>query len=343
MSRSKSVKAVALLGSGKLPEARVYVLEGREDFLAEQVTSRVKRAVLETGFEDFNHQVIRCTRSTSAGQLLDALAELPVMTERRLLELRDVGNLPPPVSKQAGQALEESTRSGLVALLTYNAGRKKAVPGLVEAGRRLGISVACSLSGGELTAWVRQRLDRLGVQPGPGAVEAVVERTGEDLRLIASHLERMALLVGAGQTLERRLVEELVPLSSVVQMWKLTAAIGKRDFKQAHHVLSVQLSQKEGPGAILGYINAYVVSLVQVGGLYKELRSARAVAEAIPAKKEFQVKKTLQELKSWSGRDLEQAFEMMARADQRMKTGADARLVLELLLLQLCNRRPSRK
>lgn len=341
MSKS-SLTAFELLRLEEVPDAPVFVLEGSEEYLAEQVTARLKSEILEAGFADFNHQVVRCAKATGAGQLLDAMAELPVMTARRLLELRDVAHLSEAVSEKAAQALAESARSGLVAVLTYDGGRKKSVPPLVAEGRRLGITVQCSLSPEQLAGWVRDRLAGLGVKAGSGAVEAVVERTGQDLRLIASHLERLALFVGKAETVTRKHVEELVPLSSVVQMWRLTDAVGKRNFPEANRILELQLARGEGAGAILGYVNSYVVSLIQIGGLSKELGSPAAVAKAIPRKKEFQVKKSLQELKTWGTRDLEQAFEMMARADQRIKTGSDPRLVLELLLLQLCNRRPGR-
>ncbi len=329
--------------AGSLPDRSAFLLEVVDEFLEEQVVRKFRRALLDTGFEDFNFQQLRCSRSTGAGQVLDALAELPVMTERRLLVLRDVDALSDSTSKTAAANFAHIRSEGLVVLLTYAPSRKKTLPPLLDEASKVGLKIRCALDQKEIAAWVRGQLEELGVKAGRGALEELMERSGENLRSLRSQLERLAMLVGPGGTITKKQVAEVVPFSATVQMWKLTAAVGQRQLEQAIKILDNQLERGENPGTILGYINAYLVSLVQVGGLYKRMGSISAVTQAIPRKKEFQIKKTLQELKTWSGRDLEQAFEMMARADQRLKTGSEVRLVLHLLLFQLCNRRPQAK
>lgn len=338
----KKLTAGQFLEAAGPPASEVLLLEASDDFLEEQVLNRLRADLLEPGFEDFNYQMIRCSRTTGAGVLLDALAELPVMTERRLLVLREVDSLAESTSQALALGLGEGRAQGLVAVLTFAPSRKKSKPPALDAAAKLGPVISCSMPAEEALHWAREQLNALGISSAGGALEELMARVGENLRSVRSHLERLAMLVGKGGKITKKQVQELVPFSSTVQMWKLTAAIGGRKLGEAVTILDAQLDRGENPGSILGYLNSYLVSLVQTGGLFKRLGSAAAVAKAMPTKKEFQIKKTLQELKTWGARDLEQAFEMMARADQRLKTGSEARLVLQLLLFQLCNRRPAK-
>ena len=315
------------------------MLEAADEFLEEQVLNRFRKLILEPGFEDFNYQKIRCAKSTKPGPLLDALAELPVMTEGRLLVLQNVELLTPDCAELAAREVELGLAAGVHLVVSYTPARKKLKSALVDLVAAKGMVLRCEMGQEERQRWAEDRLKQAGVKSGPGAIAALLERVGDNSRSVASQLDRLALLVGKGQAVTRKEVEAIVPVSSTVAMWKLTAAVGKRDLPGANSILNRVLSQGEHPGTILSYLNAYLVGLVQVGGLYKRLGSTAEVAKSIPRKKEFQVKKTLQELKTWGRRDLELGFEMLARADQRMKTGHTPRMVLQLLLLQLCNRR----
>ncbi|MCA9779200.1 MAG: hypothetical protein KC800_20870, partial [Candidatus Eremiobacteraeota bacterium] len=177
------------------------------------------------------------------------------------------------------------------------------------------------------------------------AISVLKERVGLSLRGLLSHLERCLLSLKEGESLTAARVEELVPFSAEVAMWKLTRAISQRNHKEALSILDNQLDRGEPAGPIFSYINSYLVSLVQVGGLMKEHRSAAEVARAIPRKTEFQIKKTLEDLRTWRSQDLTDAFDALARADYKSKGGeggADPKLLLQMLILKLCSRKQGR-
>lgn len=342
MKPGGQIKATAVLESSGPPQP-LMALEVADEYLEEQVLGHLKKSVLEPGFEDFNFRRIRCSKGTGAGQLLDALAELPVMVGGRLLVLNDADGLAASAAEAAAAEVQRGLSADVYLVVTQTPSRKKSVNALLDVVKSGGVTVRCEMDAGERIRWLKGRAKALGIKLDKGVPEAMLERIGDNSRLAASQLERLALLVGKGQTVARKQVEDTVPVSATVAMWKLTAAVGKRDLPEANGILERVLAQGEYPGSILSYLNSYLVSLVQIGGLYKQLRSTADVAKAIPRKKEFQVKKTLQELKTWSESDLDQAFENICRADFRMKSGHESKLVLQLLLLQLCKRRGVRR
>ncbi|CAN0457764.1 unnamed protein product, partial [Phaeothamnion confervicola] len=137
----------------------------------------------------------------------------------------------------------------------------------------------------------------------------------------------------------KSLVEELVPVSSEEQTWRFTSAIGKKSLAEAYIVLDQLLARGEPAGSLLSYLNTYLVGLAQLLHLRQELKTPAAIAAALPRKTEYQVKKNLEEAASFSPQDLRGAFDRIERADFRIKTGSDPRMMLQLLVLQLCSRR----
>jgi DNA polymerase-3 subunit delta len=331
-----------VLAAPRLPEVSVFLLAGPDDFLREQVLDRLRHEVLDPGFADFNHCRIHCTSGTKSAAILAALLELPMMTDRRLVEIHEAQSLPADVAKALIEPLEETGRTGgtVVALCWRPAGRGGGTSPLREAAARMGLHLDCTLAEADRPAWVQAALQRLKVQADGAAVSEILQRTGSDLRHLASQLEKLALYAGPGARINREDVRKVVLRSTEVKTWELTAAIGKRDLRSAVRLAEILLEEGEQPGGLLSYLNSYLRSLAQIQALAARHGSSAAnLAREVPGKKEFQIRKTLEELRTWSDRDLQRAFELVCRADLRVKTGQDPRLILELLLVDLCHRR----
>jgi DNA polymerase III delta subunit len=344
-----TVRAFQLRGQAKLPESNLYHVIGPDDYLREEALHRIKRELLDADFGDFNYRSLRCTANLKLSLLQDALAELPVMVDRRLLELQNPGALSPKGWEAVAEAYARSSKVGdLILVLAWEGAPKKGGGGAKKktesapADARLveqGVKITCEVDDKERPQWVRARAQELGLKTEEGTLETLLARTGSDLRLLDSHLEKLRLYCGAEESCPKKLVEELVPVSSEVQTWRFTSAIGRKSVNEAYSVLDQLLGRGEPAGSLLSYLNTYLVGLAQLLHLRQELKTAAAIAAALPRKTEFQVKKNLEEANSFSPPELRAAFERIERADFRIKTGADPRLMLQLLVLQLCTRK----
>lgn len=325
-------------------EPELFVLQGADEYLHELVLRKLESRYLDPDFRDFNYRRLDCGKSTSAGEVSGLLAELPTLVEHKLLFLHNVSAL----SKEQSSRLVETWRrdiAGGTVLVVSAWGASKDNPWLAELSK-VANTVECSLQGAEIDALLAAFARKQGARVEPAVLRCLRERVGEDLRALISHLERCLLAVRPGEPLDQARIEELVPFSAEVAMWKMTAAIGQRNHREALSILDHQLQRGEAPGAIIGYLQSYLTSLVQTAGLMKQLGNAAAVAQAIPRKKEYQVKKTLEELRSWSQDDLEAGVEALLRADYKCKGGdggADPRLLLQMLVLKLCSRSRARR
>jgi DNA polymerase III delta subunit len=316
----------------------MYWLCGPEEYLRDQALRKLRAQILDPGFAEFNHQVLKVSAATRLSVLLDALAELPMMTDCRLLELQNVHELPAKLGDELAAALTRQSYPGLVIVFAGETPKTKS--SLWEELKKSATVLTCDIdpkARGEFVALccAQCKLELDGKQQA-----TVAERCAGNLRLIQQAVERIHLFAGDKRRVSDAELDTLVHDSAETQAWKLTAAIGARKQQEAYHILHRMLQQdgSQAPG-LLSYLNSYLLGLVQVAELKPRLKTAAAIAKELPRKQEFQIRKTLEELATWNETELATAFERLARADHRIKTGSDPTLMLQLLILQLCSRR----
>ena len=323
----------------------IFVLQGQDEYLHELVLRKLEARYVDPDFRDFNYRRLDCNKSTSAGEISGLLGELPTLVEHRLVFLHNLGALGKEHSTRLSQTWQGDIAHGTVLVVSaWGATKENLWLGELI---KLGHCVECALQGADIDALLAAFARKQGARVDANVLRCLRERVGENLRGLISHLERCLLSLRPGEALDEHRVVELVPFSAEVAMWKMTAAIGARNHREALSILDHQMDRGEAPGAIVGYLQSYVTGLIQTAGLYKQLGSAAAVANAMtPRKKEFQIKKSLEELRTWSSDDLEQGLEALLRADFKSKGGdggADGRLLLQMLVLKLCSRARGKK
>lgn len=324
-------------------QPEIFVLTGDDEYLHELVLKKLEARYIDADFRDFNYRRLDCVKSTPAGEISGLLAELPTLVEHRLVFLSNLNALSKDHSARLCQTWRRDIAHGTVLVVAaWGAGKDN--PWLAELSK-LGCKIDCTLQPSDVEAMLSAFARKQGARVDTAVLRCLRERVGDNLRGLISHLERCLLSLRPGEILDNQRVEALVPFSAEVAMWKMTAAIGQRNHREALAILDHQLDRGEAPGAILGYLQSYLTSLIQTSSLMRQLGNATAVAQALK-KKDFQVKKTVEELRSWSQDDMEAGLEGMLRADFKSKGGAggaEPRLLLQMLILKLCSRKPLRR
>lgn len=331
------------LKTGLPPKASVVLLTGDDEYLHDLVIKKLESDFVDPDFRDFNFRKIDCSRTSTAGSLAGTLSELPTLVDQRLVVLQRLVQLPKAVSARMVEIWQESLAPGTL-LLVSAGGPIKDAP-FWDALLKVGHKVDCRLSETDIDLFLGSFCRKQKKKVESAALKVLKERVGLNLRGLFSHLERCLLSLEEGEALTAKRIEELVPFSAEVAMWKMTKAISQRNHKEALAILDNQLSRGEQAGPIFGYLNSYLTSLVQVGGLMKQHKTVTEVAHLIPRKTEYQVKKSLEDLRTWSAQDLTAAFDALARADFKSKGGdggSDPKLLLQMLILKFCSRKQGR-
>jgi DNA polymerase-3 subunit delta len=162
-------------------------------------------------------------------------------------------------------------------------GRIKAPGRLHEAVRKAGgdVSAETSVKPWELPGWVIARARELGLDLAPDAARALVAHVGDRQQRLLRELEKLALDLGPGASIDTETVEEASAPSAERRAWSLADALVSGEPHQAVSLLLQTRAQGERLPGLIYWMSS-------------RLREAHRVAQALDAgQPPAQIKKTL--------------------------------------------------
>ena len=245
-----------------------YLIAGEEPLQRDEALAALRARVLAGAPVDFNHDRLD-GGATSKAELIDALRSLPVMAQRRLVELRE-----PEAPRAAGRGLAEAlagiveelaqgSASVLVVVAAKVDRRTRWVKAIGEAA-----TLQCEAPRGrrELVAFIRAEARRQKVSLAKGVAERLAERIGAQPLLLRQELAKLSLLVEAGGELT---LEHVVAASIDVAeepVWELTDAIGAGQRAAALVMLARLARGGAAPPLVLGALASHFRRLARVRG-----------------------------------------------------------------------------
>ena len=326
----------------------VYYLCGAEDYLKEEAVRQIVEAAVDPATRDFNLELLRAgdIGGESLGSLL---ATPPMMAERRVVVIRDVGSL----RKDARAALDEYLRrpsSDLVVVLTAAAGAKE---DKTLTGRATVVEFE-PLSGARIPKWIAYYATHdLGCEITEDAIGLLQDAVGTELAQLRIELDKLASFVAGGERplIDERAVATMVGVRRGETMGDLLDAIGRRNPSAALELLPHVLGQpKTSAVTIVMALTTQTLALAwgralrergvpaqrmdnEFFALLKESGSSytgRSWGEA--------VRSWSQVLDRWSAADLDAALSALLATDVALKEtrlSSDEQL-LQSLILTLC-------
>ena len=316
----------------ELAEGRVrpaYLLAGAEPLLRDDALEAIESVVLGAGPRDFNLDRLEVGKA-SPGRLEEALASLPILSDRRLVVLREPEGRGGKLDAAWGGVIEswlarveEPATSVLVIACTKVDKRNK----WVKAFRNPAALVECEApkKARDLAEFLAGEASRQGVVLEPAAASLLADRVGPQLLLLRQEIEKASLLAGPGEVVTRKHVELAVSAVAEEPIWDLTDAIGQGRVADAVDLLARLLSQGAAPPAILGALASHFRRLVRVGH-----------GESVGGPP-FVVRKLEQQARRYPARRLVICLRAIHRADVELKGGSVMRpeRALEQLVLGL--------
>jgi DNA polymerase-3 subunit delta len=162
-------------------------------------------------------------------------------------------------------------------------GRIKAPGRLREVVRKAGgdISAETSVKPWELPKWVIARARELGLELAPDAARALIAHVGDRQQRLLRELEKLALDLGPGASIDIETVEEASAPSAERRAWSLADALVSGEPRQAVSLLLQTRAQGERLPGLIYWMSS-------------RLREAHRVAQALDAgQPPAQIKKTL--------------------------------------------------
>ncbi|HYB02304.1 MAG TPA: DNA polymerase III subunit delta, partial [Ktedonobacteraceae bacterium] len=190
---------------------------------------------------------------------------------------------------------------------------------LLKAAEEHGKVIQCTLpKGAAIEKWINKRATGLGVKVTPDATTMLANFIGNQLRLLANELEKLATYVGPGATITVEVVRLLSTQVQEARIFDLTDALAQRNRKQALDILHDLLSDGEPPLKLISTITSQVRSLILVKELADDgLRVSQIVSATGMAP--FVAEKALRQIGKFSTAQLEKAYRELLTTDAALK------------------------
>jgi DNA polymerase-3 subunit delta len=206
---------------------------------------------------------------------------------------------------------------------------------LMQAARRHGTSyVFTKPTGTRLIDWVTRRVRAQQRRITPEAARMLVESLGDDLRMLASEIDKLGTAVGEGGEIGPGDVRALTPVARQSRVFDLTDALARRDTSVALALLHELLANGESPLGIVALTAFQTRTLMQVKLLSDSGMPAHQIASAA-AIAPFIVEKSVRLARRFTFAQLEAAHRALLEIDTSLKRSRmTPELALDLLVLE---------
>jgi DNA polymerase-3 subunit delta len=315
----------------------LYLLFGAETYLRDLAARAITDASLKNAsLREFNESSFSLT-NTDVQQAIAAAEQLPMMSPRRVVRIRDFAKLREADEEALMRYVARPVESSVVIFIAEELDkRRKLSKTLLDACAAIEFA---PLSDTELAEWAKKRLKDLQVQTDERTLHQIVALVGSDVRTLSNELEKLATAALGSGLITMEMVDTLVGRSRELSNFELADHLIARNRKRALQTLQRLLDDGVEPVMLIGLIGSNYRRLA----LAKELMSRGAANQEVyrqvgifGKREEF-----LATARRSDARALARSIERIAAADLAIKTSLGgggpqgSRLQLELLICEL--------
>ena len=289
----------------------VYVLHSEHPILVERAVAAIRDAVVPPMARGFNYDVVE---GKPSGAKIVALAQtLPMMAERRLVLVRDLGLMPADDAEPLLAYFAKPNPSTVIVALTQKLDKR--LKTFATASKKGWLHVLDAPR--QLQPWVREEAKAKGVAIESAAVARLIDTVGSDLSRLALAVEQLGLYAG-DRPVTSDDVDELVADTRERSVFELTDAIGAADRVRALAAVAKLCDQRESAVGVVVMLARHIRQLSLVHVMQREgvPRGSLAGRIGVPP---FVVDKLLAQARLYAPRALASATEELAIADRALK------------------------
>ena len=310
----------------------VYFLFGPESYLRDQAARVIAdEALRETLLREFNDSTFSL-RTGDARNAIAAAEQLPMMSPRRVVQIRDFSKLNETTEEILLSYIDRPVETSVVIFNTDDVDKRKKFAKKLMSGAAFEFP---PLNNAELSVWARTHLAELKADAAPAVVSRIVELVGSNVRSLANELNKLATAALPSANITLDLVEELVGRSRELMNWELTDHMLSRNRARAVKTLQHLLDDGAPPVMLIGLIASTYRRMALAHALLSKGAPPKEIFRQVPMPP-FKQSSYLQMLNRVDGRRIVQQMVRIAEADLGIKTSkATPRMQVELLVNEL--------
>ena len=317
----------------------LYLLVGYETYLRDAAARNVSDAALSgTLLREFNKSSFSLL-TDSAMAAIAAAEQMPMMSERRVVRIKDFAKLREADEQIIIRYLDRPADSTVMIFVADDLDKRKTMTKTLLA--KCAVVEFPAVKDAEAKAWARTRLKELKTTADDRVLTDIVRLVGTNLQTLSSELEKLAAAAVETRQITMELVDQLIDRSRELSNFDLGDQLIAGDRRRALETLHRLLEDDVAPVMLVGLIASNYHRLA----LAKELlqRGDRAEVNRLvygsPAKRDA----FMNTLQRSDARKLARGIQLIAAADLALKTSLagsglkGARLQLEVLVCELAS------
>lgn len=187
----------------------------------------------------------------------------------------------------------------------------------------------------EVERWIGRRVKELGASIERAAAERLASSVGSNLWLAANELDKLSHVAQA-RAITAADVAASIGEPIEADIFAFTDALSRKDTRQATTLLERQLQSGANELYLLTMLARQVRILLSVGDLARHEPNPATIASRLKLHP-LVVKKALQQVRTFSQRELVTAHDQLVEIDFKLKnTRESPRALLELFILSVC-------
>jgi DNA polymerase-3 subunit delta len=312
----------------------VYFLYGPETYLRDQAARAITdEALRDTLLREFNDSSF----NLSSDEVRDALAiveQLPMMSQRRVVRIKNFGKLSEDEENFLLEYLERPVETSVVIFIGDDIDKRKKLAKTLMSRAAFEFQ---PLKAPELQSWIRAHLKKLKTDIEPAAGRRILDVVASDLNTLTNELNKLAAAALPSGLITTELVDQLTGRSREHMNWELTDQILARNRRAALNTLKDLLDDQVEPVMLIGLI----------GGTYRRMALAKELLSqgASPGQifsevrmPSFKQSAYLSMLGRIESNTLARGLQRIAQADLAIKSSkATPRMQVEMLVCELMN------
>lgn len=310
----------------------LYLLLGPERFLRDTAARSITEVALHgTLLREFNESSFNLQRD-SVHSAIAAAEQLPMMSERRVVRIRDFARLRDSDEETLIRYLNDPSPATVMIFIADELDkRKKSTKSLLD---NCVVVDFPPLKDAEARAWAKSRLKELKVTADDAVLSEIIGLVGTDVQTLFNEIDKLASAVADTGRITSEVVDDLIGRSRELSNFELGDHLMANNRKRALETLHRLLDDGAEPVMLIGLIAgnyhrlALAKALLAKGGREEVFRNV-----SLPP---FKRDAYIANLQRNDAAKIARGLQLTAAADLAIKTSqATPRLQLELLVCEL--------
>jgi len=322
-----------LLAEGTLPP--VLLFEGEEAWLKQQAWQALRQKLLPAGLEELNETLLDAPETDV---LIAAAETMPLMTDRRLVLVRDLPGLTGrgEADDRLTEYLTHAPETVLIVLYCTQKpdARRKIYTTLKKAGAIVTFS---PLRDQELTSFVTRAFRELGKECDERTADFLIFTSGTDTQLLLQEIRKIAAHAGDAASIHPDDVRLLATPSAETTVFQMVDALVAGQQAKTFQLLRTQLLYGAERVSILALLLRQFRLMQHIKIMQYDKRDKNFIRSALGVPP-FAVDQYIRQASAYTGRQVRDAVRLCLDTDYAIKSGRlNAEGALEMVVLKLLN------